>query len=42
MLRLVRQDSRLGFEAGNHYLYTKNDLLEKIINCDDLLQQSDP
>ncbi len=40
MFRLVRQDSRLGFEASNHYLYTENDLLEKIINCEHLLKKT--
>ncbi|MBQ6599255.1 MAG: hypothetical protein IJH79_17020, partial [Lentisphaeria bacterium] len=36
MLRLLRRDSRFGYEASNHYLYTENDFLEKIINCDHL------
>ena len=36
MLRLLRSDSRFGYEASNHYLYTENDFLEKIINCDHL------
>jgi hypothetical protein len=30
-------DSRLGFEASNHYFYVCNDLAEKVINCRDLL-----
>ena len=34
MLNLARKDSRLGFEATNHYAYTHNELLEKIINCE--------
>lgn len=33
-LELARKDSRLGFEATNHYAYTRNELLEKIINCE--------
>ncbi len=33
MLKLSSADSRLGFEATNHYAYTRNELLEKIINC---------
>lgn len=37
LFRLVRKDSRLGYEASNHYLYTENDLLEKILNCDELI-----
>lgn len=34
LLELARKDSRLGFEATNHYAYTVNELLEKIINCE--------
>ncbi len=30
-------DSRIGFEASNHYYYTPYDLLEKIINCEQLI-----
>ena len=30
---LARRDSRLGFEAANHYAYTANDLKEKVIQC---------
>ena len=28
-----RRDSRIGFEASNHYLYGENELLEKYLNC---------
>ena len=31
--RIVRTDSRIGFEASNHYFYTSQDLVEKVINC---------
>ena len=31
-------DSRIGFEASNHYYYVPLDLVEKIINCTYLLQ----
>ena len=34
---LVREDSRIGFESSNHYYYSLNDLLEKIINCESFL-----
>lgn len=37
MSELQSNDSRLGFEASNHYFYVLNDLAEKIINCRDLL-----
>ena len=30
---LARQDSRIGFEASNHYYYVPVDLMEKVINC---------
>ena len=40
LLQIVRQDSRIGFEASNHYFYVENDLLEKILNCDDLLDNA--
>jgi len=30
---LCRKDSRLGFEASNHYYYTLNNLMEKVLNC---------
>lgn len=34
---LVCRDSRLGFEASNHYYYLPLDLVEKVINCDYVL-----
>lgn len=33
------RDSRLGFEASNHYFYTPADLIEKVLNCRDLLDR---
>ena len=32
-------DSRIGFEASNHYYYVPIDLAEKILNCRDLLDR---
>ena len=32
--RMLRKDSRVGFEASNHYYYTENDLMEKVVNCE--------
>lgn len=32
-------DSRLGFEASNHYFYIPADLVEKVINCRYLLEE---
>lgn len=31
---IVIKDSRIGFEASNHYFYTLNDLKEKVLNCE--------
>jgi hypothetical protein len=36
---LQRRDSRLGFEAANQYLYVPVDLMEKVVNCRDLLER---
>ncbi|MBQ6472670.1 MAG: hypothetical protein IJJ33_11850 [Victivallales bacterium] len=33
MLALLANDSRIGFEASNHYLIYRNVLLEKVLNC---------
>ncbi len=32
-------DSRLGYEASNHYYYVPHDLMEKVINCEHLREQ---
>ena len=34
LLSLRAQDSRLGYEASNHYFYTVNDLIEKCLQLD--------
>ena len=39
---ITGRDSRIGFEASNHYYYGPNDLLEKVVNCESLLHQSSP
>ena len=36
---IARRDSRIGFEASNHYYYTLNDLREKVVNCAYILRQ---
>lgn len=36
---IVRRDSRIGFEASNHYYYTLNDLREKIVSCERILEE---
>jgi hypothetical protein len=34
---LTRQDPRIGFEASNHYYYLPLDLVEKVVNCEYIL-----
>lgn len=34
---IQRRDSRIGFEASNHYFYVPLDLAAKVLNCNDLL-----
>jgi hypothetical protein len=36
---IAKMDSRIGFEASNHYYYSLNDLCEKVINCEYILTQ---
>jgi hypothetical protein len=36
---LQSHDSRIGFEASNHYFYVPVDLAEKVLNCQHLLSQ---
>ena len=38
LLAVVNRDSRIGFEASNHYYYTASDLKEKVLNCEYLKQ----
>ena len=33
LFALTQEDSRIGFEAANHYFYVPLDLVEKVINC---------
>jgi hypothetical protein len=37
LFTLTREDSRIGFEASNHYYYLPLDLVEKVINCQYIL-----
>lgn len=39
LFAIVRQDSRIGFEATNHYYYLPRDLIEKVLNCEHLRGQ---
>ena len=36
-LNLVRADSRIGYECSNHYFYIPHDIIEKILNCRDVM-----
>ena len=33
MLSLMNQNAAIGYEAANHYYFSKNQLAEKILNC---------
>jgi hypothetical protein len=34
LFTVTNQDSRIGYEASNHYFYVPLDLVEKVINCE--------
>ncbi|MCY3776335.1 MAG: hypothetical protein OXH11_10155 [Candidatus Aminicenantes bacterium] len=36
---IARRDSRLGYEASNHYYYRPLDLAEKVLNCDRIIRE---
>ncbi len=38
LYQLQLRDSRIGYEASNHYYYVPLDLVEKVVNCDHLLR----
>ena len=40
LFALARDDSRIGFEASNHYYYVPQDLIEKAINCEYVVGQN--
>lgn len=37
MYQISKEDSRIGFEASNHYYYFPLDFVEKVINCEYIL-----
>ncbi len=39
LYEVIRRDSRIGFEASNHYYYVENDLKEKVLNCEYLINK---
>ena len=34
LYQLAKEDSRIGYEASNHYFYVPLDLVEKVVNCE--------
>jgi hypothetical protein len=42
LFTLAQQDSRIAYEASNHYYYVPLDLAEKVLNCRHLLDQALP
>ena len=40
LLRLSSEDSAIGFEACNHYLYNENTLLEKLLSLQKILAKA--
>ena len=38
MLGLMNKNAAIGFEAANHYYFSKGELAEKIINCKYILE----
>lgn len=39
MLKLMNRNPAIGFEAANHYYYSRFGICEKVINCDYLLEK---
>ena len=39
MLRYMNQNAAIGFEAANHYYFSRFGICEKVINCDYLLER---
>jgi len=39
LYEIVKADSRIGYEASNHYFYVPLDLVEKVVNCEYLREQ---
>ena len=37
--RIMLKNASLGYEAANHYYYSRNNLMEKIINCDYIIRK---
>ena len=36
---VTSRDSRIGYEASNHYFYVPLDLVEKVVNCDFIINR---
>ena len=40
VMALQAVDPTIGYESSNHYFFTRSTLLEKLINCDDILNRA--
>lgn len=40
LFRLQKGNPRIGFEASNHYYYTPNALMEKVLSCQKILEKN--
>ena len=38
MLSLMNRNAAIGYEAANHYYFSKFQLAEKILNCDHIIE----
>lgn len=38
MLELMNKNASIGFEAANHYYFSKLQLAEKIVNCNHIIE----
>ena len=39
LYKIARHDSRIGYEATNHYYYRPLDVAEKVLNCEDVIRR---
>ena len=39
MLSLMNKNAAIGYEAANHYYFSKGQLAEKIINCNYIIER---
>lgn len=39
MVKLMNQNAAIGYEAANHYYFSKGQIVEKIVNCNYIIEQ---